>query len=138
LREITEELVEHASKALRIRYSRHFSPMAVKDLRRLAFSGVLAGEGAVVEGELVMDEEKYGLGGGCRGGWLGSGHISRVSREEASDGKNEKGSCGESAASIECARRGGVDGRLSANSVYPDLSRGVAVNSGEGDAEDTS
>jgi hypothetical protein len=48
--------VEHASKARRIRYSRHFFPMAVKDLRRMAFSGLLTGDGADVEGELVEDD----------------------------------------------------------------------------------
>jgi len=57
LREIEEELVERASKARRIRYSRHFFPLAVKDMRRRTFAGLpITDESEVVEGELVMDE----------------------------------------------------------------------------------
>lgn len=58
LREITEEVVARVSKARRIRYSRNFFPMAVKDLRRMEFSGLLAGDGAVVEAGLREDDEQ--------------------------------------------------------------------------------
>jgi hypothetical protein len=54
LREVVEELVEHVRKARRIRYSRHFFPMAVKDLRRMAFSGeLIEGDDAQVSDELL-------------------------------------------------------------------------------------
>lgn len=72
LREITEEIVARVSKARRIRYSRNFFPMAVKDLRRMAFSGLLAGDGAVVEAELMEDDEQSSDNAVAQPGAVGS------------------------------------------------------------------
>lgn len=60
-----EEVVERASKARRIRYSRHFFPFPAKELRRRVFSGQsLSDEPETVEGELLPgeqgDEERQG------------------------------------------------------------------------------
>src|SRR5258708_3918183 len=57
LRESEEDLVEQASKARRIRYSRHFFPMTTRELRRRLFSGLgLEEEPEIVEGELVVSD----------------------------------------------------------------------------------
>lgn len=59
LREEEVELVDRASKARRIRYSRQFFPLPVKEMRQRHFAGLpLEDEVEVVEGELLGDEEE--------------------------------------------------------------------------------